>query len=279
MSLRVCVLASGSSGNCTLIQSNTTSILVDAGLSGKQTKARLEQIGVKIQKLDAICLSHEHDDHANGVRILHHRYNIPLYANSGTVDALRHKPKHKHLPWTIFTTGSNFVIGNLTLHPFGVPHDAYEPVGFVVSSEGCSFGIAMDLGVPTNLVRERLRGCQVLLVEANHDESLLQEASRPWNLKQRIRGRQGHLSNRVAANMVADIAGPNMHHVFLGHLSEDCNREDLAVTTMRQALDEKGQNHVKIGCTYPDRVSAWWTDRQQEQQELECSTGSGFMYN
>ena len=260
MALKVCVLASGSSGNCTLVQSKTTSILVDAGLSGRQTALRLEQVGVDVSTLHGICLSHEHDDHANGARILHQRFNIPLYANSGTAGALRSKPKHETLPWTVFTTGSNFTIGDLTLNPFGIPHDAYEPVGFVVSCGDCCFGMAMDLGVPTALVQERLRPCRVILVEANHDEHLLQEAKRPWSLKQRIRGRLGHLSNRVAAEMVAEIAGPQLKHVFLGHLSEDCNREDLAVGAMRGALEAKGCDHVQVDCTYPDRVSSWWAD-------------------
>jgi phosphoribosyl 1,2-cyclic phosphodiesterase len=258
MSLRVCVLASGSSGNCTYIGSDNTAILIDAGLSGKETERRLGDIGVSPESIRGICLSHEHNDHTSGLRVLHRRYEIPLFANAGTVEAVSRDPKLSELPWQVFTTGSSFTLGDLSVEPFSVAHDAYEPVGFVVRCGAARAGVVTDMGVVTTLVRERLKECQVVIVEANHDEDMLQSAERPWSLKQRIAGRQGHLSNRHAAEMLAAIAGPKLSHVFLAHLSADCNREDLAVQTTRETLGRTGNEHVKVSCAYPDRVSEIW---------------------
>lgn len=256
--MKICVLASGSAGNCIFVASKTTRILVDAGISGRQTAMRLAQIGEPIESIDAICLSHEHDDHAGAVGVLHKRHRIPVYANGGTADALSRRPRLESLAWQIFTTGVPFSIGDLVLEPFSVPHDAYEPVGFTVCHGAERVGIALDVGTPTTLIRERLRGCHALVVEANHDEHLLQEASRPWSLKQRIRSRQGHLSNRMAAEMIEEIAGPALQQIFLGHLSEDCNCPELAVRTISEALVRCGHPHVRICPTFQNRVADIW---------------------
>lgn len=256
--MKICVLASGSAGNCILVASQETRILVDAGISGRQTARRLEQIGVSIETIDAICLSHEHDDHAGGVGVLYKRHQIPVYANGGTADALARRPRLESIPWRIFTTGAPFSIGDLVVEPFSIPHDAYEPVGFAVHCMEGRIGIALDVGTPTTLIRERLRGCHALVVEANHDEHLLQEAPRPWALKQRIRSRQGHLSNRLAAEMLAEIAGPALQQVFLGHISEDCNCPTLAVRTISEALAQNGHPRIRVCPTYPDRVAEVW---------------------
>lgn len=256
--MKICVLASGSAGNCIYVASGKTRILVDAGISGRQTVRRLEEIGVSIEAIDAICVSHEHDDHTGGVGILYKRHQIPVYANGGTADALSRRPRLQGLPWRVFTTGAPFSIGDLVIEPFSIPHDAYEPVGFTLHCEEGRIGIALDVGTPTTLVRERLRGCHALVVEANHDEHLLQEAPRPWALKQRIRSRQGHLSNRMAAEMLAEIASPALQQVFLGHLSEDCNCPILAVRTISEALAESGHPHIRVCPTYPDRVAEVW---------------------
>lgn len=271
--MKICVLASGSSGNCIFVASEKTRVLIDAGISCLQTVKRLGQIGVGIEAIDAICLSHEHDDHTNGVRILHKRHGIPLYANGGTADALSRREGMEGVPWKVFTTGVGFRVGDLDVESFSIPHDAYEPVGFAIRCGADRIGIALDVGTPTTLIRERLRGCCAVVVEANHDEQLLQEAVRPWSLKQRIRGRQGHLSNRVAAEMLAEIAGPALQQVFLGHLSEDCNRPDLAVRTVCAALDRCGQGHVRVVATYPDRVAEVWTSAASPREEAPLPSG------
>lgn len=258
MALRICILASGSSGNCTVVASDRTAILVDAGLSAREAGRRLEGIGMGLAGLHGVCVSHEHGDHTAGLRVLQERHGVPLYANAGTIDALRRDPKMAGLRWQVFTTGQAFGIGDLTIEPFSVPHDAYEPVGFVVGNGDARVGVVTDMGVPTTLVRERLRGCRVVVVESNHDEKMLLDAERPWYLKQRIMGRQGHLSNQGAAAMLAEIAGPHLHQVFLAHLSSECNDPDLARKTAHDVLLKAGHTHVKVSVTYPDRATEVW---------------------
>lgn len=258
MSLRVCILASGSSGNCTFVASDTTSILVDAGLSARAIGQRLESVGERVAAVRGICISHEHSDHTTGLRVLHQKLGIPLYANRGTADALERDEDLQGLPWTVFTTGSAFTVGDLCIEPFSVPHDAYEPVGFVIRCGESRVGVVTDMGIATTLVRERLRGCRVLVVESNHDEQMLRDADRPWHLKQRILGRQGHLSNQGAAALLAEIATPTLDTVFLAHLSADCNTPDLARQTTHDTLFRAGHHHVKVNLTFPDRPTEVW---------------------
>lgn len=261
MSLRVSILASGSSGNCTYVASATTAILVDAGLSARAIGQRLEHIGARTADLRGVCISHEHSDHTTGLRVLHQKQGVPLYANRGTADALDQNEDLRGLPWTIFVTGAPFRIGDLIVEPFSVPHDAYEPVGFVIRQGVCRVGVVTDMGMATTLVRERLRGCQALVVESNHDEQMLRDAERPWHLKQRILGRQGHLSNQGAAALLAEIATPELDTVFLAHLSRDCNTPDLARQTTHDTLFRAGHQHVKVQLTYPDRPTEVWAGR------------------
>jgi phosphoribosyl 1,2-cyclic phosphodiesterase len=259
MPLRTCILGSGSSGNCTFVGSATTGILIDAGLSAREVERRLEHIDVAPSAILGICVSHEHQDHTTGIRVLHQRHGIPVFANAGAIEALQRDEKMQGIAWKMFMTGQSFAIGDLVIEPFSVPHDAYDPVGFTVSNGEARIGIVTDMGVPTSLIRERLRSCQAVVVEANHDEQLLRDAERPWHLKQRISGRQGHLSNQGAAKMLADIAGPNLSQVFLAHLSKDCNRQDLAYKTTSDTLIASGYAHVKVSLTFQDRVSEVWS--------------------
>ncbi len=256
--LRVCVLGSGSTGNATWVASASTAVLIDAGLSGRRIRQRLEGIGAALDHVHGICVSHEHKDHVGSLRILHRRHGIPVYANAGTAEALARYPEWAQLSWNLFTTGQPFVIGDLTIKPFSVPHDAYDPVGFVVEHAGIRAGIVTDMGMATSLIREQLRACQLIVMESNHDEHLLQDCARPWSLKQRIRGRQGHLSNQAAADLLRDIAGPTVRQVWLAHLSADCNCPDLAVTSAQAALQACGQSHIQVAPTYADRASPVW---------------------
>ena len=261
MALRFCVLGSGSSGNCTFIGSPTTGVLIDAGFSGKETVRRLVEAGLSMETVRAVCVSHEHADHTAGLGVLHRRFHVPLYANSGTIEALSSDAGNRDLPWRVFANGTPFWVGDLCVEPFSVPHDAYDPVGFVVGSkDGCRVGIVTDMGMATALIRERLRGCRAIVIEANHDEELVLKADRPWALKQRILGRQGHLSNAGAAAAVVEIAGPGLQQVYLAHLSKDCNRAELALRTARKALDKAGHSHVKVCLTFPDKTSEVWTE-------------------
>lgn len=258
MGLRTCILGSGSSGNCTYVASDSTAVLVDAGLSAREIERRLEQIGVRAAGIQGICVSHEHSDHTAGLRVLQSRHGMPIYANSATREAVCRDEKMQGLSWRVFETGQPFAVGDLSIEPFTVPHDAYDPVGFVVACGEARVGIVTDMGVPTSLVRERLRTCQAVVIEANHDEQMLKDAQRPWHLKQRISGRQGHLSNQVAAKMLCEIASPRLAQVFLAHLSEECNRQDLAYKTTSDTLIASGHAHVKVSLTFPDRISEVW---------------------
>ncbi len=259
MSLRLCILGSGSSGNCTYVASATTAILVDGGLSAKAIATRLEKIGASLEQVKGVCLSHEHSDHIAGLKTLQSKYAIPLFANEGTIQGLKNSKDLAALAWQKFQTGSAFEIGDLNIEPFSVPHDAMEPVGFVITCGAESIGIVTDLGIPTALVRERLKNCNAIVLESNHDEEMLMNSQRPWQLKQRILGRQGHLSNVRAAAMLAEIAGPHLQRVFLAHLSSECNRQDVAWRATRDALARAGHTHITISMTFPNQVSEIWT--------------------
>ena len=255
MSLQLCVLASGSSGNCTYVGSSATGVLIDAGLSGKETLRRLESVGVDPGGVHAVCVTHEHSDHRSGLGVLQRKLGLQLYANTGTVEAVERDPKLQGLSWSIFSTGSPFQVGEMHVEPFSVPHDSYDPVGFCIRCGDACVGVVSDMGVATAAIRERLRHCQVLVIESNHDEDMLRDADRPWSLKQRIAGRQGHLSNTQAGELVADLAGPHLQTVFLAHLSGDCNTPDLATKTVRRVLEKRGITHVDVKLTYANRVS------------------------
>ena len=257
MSLQICVLASGSSGNCTLVRSGATAVLVDAGLSARETAQRLERTGCAMEHIQAICLSHEHSDHTAGVGVLHRRHKIALFANRGTIDGLSEETAG-NLAWNIFQTGSPFTVGSLRIDPFSVPHDANDPVGFIISDDTTRVGIVTDMGSATHLIRERLRHCRAIVLEANHDVAMLQDSDRPWSLKQRILGRQGHLSNEHAADLIAEIVGPGLEQIFLAHLSAECNRAELALKTTVQRLEKLGHRHIRVSLSFPDRISDIW---------------------
>jgi len=253
--LQVCVLASGSSGNCVYVGGETTRLLIDAGVSCKVTLERLQAIGVDPRGIDAVCVTHEHDDHKASLAVLHRRMGVRLFGNAGTIEALEASTKTAGLAWQTFTTGHPFRIGTLCVEPFRVPHDSYDPVGFVISEGDARVAIATDLGMPTELVRQRLKNCGVIVLEANHDVDMLRDSSRPWSLKQRIGGRQGHLSNLKAGELLCDVASERLHTVFLAHISRDCNRPALAKHTVGEVLRRRGLTHINLCLTYPDRAS------------------------
>jgi phosphoribosyl 1,2-cyclic phosphodiesterase len=232
--VRVTVLGSGSAGNAVLVRAGEASVLLDAGLSARQLAVRLEACGVEPGSLSGILLTHEHSDHAQGLPVFCRKHRVPVYTNGATAAALRDGGGLEGIAWKLFQTGSECEVGGMVFQSFSVPHDAADPVGFVLRSNGASLAYLTDLGFATKLVRERVRGVHTLLIETNHDERLLQEDTRrPWSVKQRILSRHGHLSNASAAEVVADLCAEGLRRAILCHLSRDCNRPDLAEEAVR----------------------------------------------
>lgn len=232
--LRFCLLASGSKGNAIWVEGADQAVLIDSGLAGKELKRRLATAGLDIQKLQAIIVSHEHRDHIQGVGVLARSLHLPVYLNAPTrkqAETLLNKVETQ-----LFRTGSDFVIGSLTIQPFAVSHDCADPVGFTFVRNGIKLGLATDLGVATRLVQQRLSGCHALILEANHDPQMLIDGPYPWELKQRVRSRHGHLSNFDTAELLAAVSHSRLQHVVLAHLSETNNHPDLALETVRAAF-------------------------------------------
>jgi len=244
--IQITVLGSGSGGNCTLVETDKTALLVDAGLSCRQITQRLAAVGRSLDHIHGIVLTHEHSDHVSALPVLCKSRSIPIYANRFTAEAVG-DDIHQPLPWQLFLTGNRFDIGDLTLESFSVPHDAQDPVGFVIHNGTAAVGFITDLGHPTRLVADRLRALDALVLEANHDVKLLQEnPHRPWGLKQRILSRHGHLSNDDAATLAGEIVTDRLRHVILAHLSRDCNRPELAHKTVTGKLHRLGATHVQV---------------------------------
>jgi phosphoribosyl 1,2-cyclic phosphodiesterase len=250
--LEVTILASGSGGNAALVRTETASFLVDAGLSTKELTTRLGACGVEPRDLCAILVTHEHGDHARGLAQWSKKHATPIYCNRQTAAILRDKVTDFG-GWKIFESGADFDLEGTSVRSFLVPHDAVEPVGFVINRGGRSFGFLTDLGHVTTLVIESLRGVDALLIEANYDEALLEkDTKRPWAIKQRIQSRHGHLSNGAAAETVSHIRHGGLGHLLLGHLSRDCNSEELALGAMRTTL---GNSAINLFCTLQEEVS------------------------
>ena len=236
--MRVCLLASGSRGNCTLIEVDGCRLLIDAGLSGIETERRLSTVGLSCEDLHGILVTHEHHDHVSGIGPLARRYNLPVYIDRQTHAALPKLGKIADLLY--FSTGETFSFQNLLISPFSTTHDAVNPVGFTIQSSEGKIGFATDLGLSTRLVAEQLKDCRVLILEANHDEQMLQEGSYPWNLKQRIRSRHGHLSNNESCLLLEEICWPGLEALFLAHLSEENNCPDLARKVFSKTVTDCG---------------------------------------
>jgi phosphoribosyl 1,2-cyclic phosphodiesterase len=243
MALRFTILGSSSSGNCALLQSEGCNILIDAGFSARRLGELVEGAGVTLDVIDAVFLTHEHGDHSSGLTGLCRRPGLKIFANRGTAAAVQETLKHR-ADWQVFETGSKFRYRDLDVESFAVPHDATEPVGFIFSqgegdllSPRRSVAWVTDLGYAPELVRQRIRDVDVLVLEANYDPHLLRhDTKRPWSVKQRISGRHGHLSNEAARDLMVSVERPAWRHVCLAHLSRDCNSLDAVRTTFADFL-------------------------------------------
>ena len=252
MPARLTILASGSSGNCAYLETDDTRLLIDAGLSTRQIRQRLLGIGRTPENLSGILITHEHTDHTQGLGVLAAKLQIPVYCNRLTKEAIEVQFQAR-LDYRLFNTGSSFELGDVAVDTFSVPHDACDPVGFLLRTAAGNIGFLTDLGHATRLVLERVRPSHVLVLEANHDLKMLQDDTRrPWATKQRILSRHGHLSNDAAAQLAEQIVSADLAHLYLGHLSSDCNRPELAHRTVSASLQKLGATHVRVEATSPD---------------------------
>ncbi|MGM0453666.1 MAG: MBL fold metallo-hydrolase [Thermodesulfobacteriota bacterium] len=247
--LCLCMLASGSKGNSIYISSGQTAILFDAGLSGKEIERRMKLRGLLPQQLDAIVVSHEHSDHIQGVGVLARRFGLPVYIAPETHDAAQ-----SHLG-TIqalhpFECGTAFAVNDLRIRPFSVSHDAAAPAGFTIENGGGKIGLATDLGIATAMVRHHLRDCDLLVLEANHDPCLLETGPYPWPVKQRVKGRTGHLSNESAKALLMDLLHDRLAHVVLAHISESNNTPEQALQVVTEQV---GRHPVQFSIACQDR--------------------------
>jgi len=236
------VMASGSKGNCTLVASSRTRLLIDAGLSCREILRRLTLCGEDPSGIDAVLITHEHADHIAGLRVLARRLKIPIYVTDATYQeyqrAVRDNDgkrvsldRREH-----FRAGAAFQIGDINVQPFTIPHDAVDPVGFTFRADGIKLGICTDLGYLPASVRDHLRGCHVLMIESNHDIELLRGGPYPWSVKQRVMSRVGHLSNDALADFLTTDYDGSAEFLILAHLSEQNNHPEIARMTAERAL-------------------------------------------
>jgi phosphoribosyl 1,2-cyclic phosphodiesterase len=242
MAVSVTMLASGSRGNCALVASSATRILVDAGLSGRETFKRLRSAGERPEDISAILITHEHADHVAGLQRLATKLSVPVFLTAATRHAWNRAvrdeegkvpdlPRAEH-----FSAGCCFRIGDIEVLPFTIPHDAADPVGFTFRAEGIKIGFATDLGYMPVSVRNHLRGSTVLVMESNHDLEMLRSGPYPWSVKQRVMSRVGHLSNDSLAEFFSSDYDGRAEYLILAHLSEQNNHPEIARASAEQAL-------------------------------------------
>lgn len=239
-----CSLFSGSSGNCLLLETTNTKVLVDAGESAKKITSALSLIDINPSEIDAIVVTHEHSDHTKGLGTFSKKYNIPVYANSKTWLAMSeqsNKISENNIKY--FTIEENFEIGDLKVHPFKIPHDASNPCGFNFMYNDSKVSIATDIGHMTSNIIHKLEGSSFLLLESNYDPEVLKCSSYPYLLKKRILGPNGHLANADAGKTISYLMNTGLDQVMLGHLSKENNFPELAYKTV---VDELIQNNMDL---------------------------------
>ncbi len=256
--VKFCVLSSSSSGNSAFVSAGRTRLLIDAGLSRRETVARLSAIGEDVNRLDAILISHEHSDHVSGLPVLSRTIErnrgskIPIYITEPTARALDwngYEPLQE-----LFQAGATLDLGDLTVATFTLPHDAADPVGFRFGAPGVSLGFVTDLGYIPDSIKFHIRGCDFLLLESNHDLEMLKVGPYPWSVKQRVMGRKGHLSNDVVSDYITEEIEPGTHTVVLAHLSENNNHPALVEQAAGQALARRNLR-TRLVIAHPRRQS------------------------
>ncbi len=241
--MKLCSIASSSSGNCIYVGTDRTHILVDTGISCKRVKSGLESIDVDPGSIDAVLITHEHSDHIRGLGVLSRRYNIPIYTTELTWRAALSSGTVGEIDKNLFrkiTPDKDFAINELVIHPFRTPHDAADPVCYTFTKNKKKISVATDLGCYNSYIAEKLKRSNVLFIEANHDIEMLKNGSYPFYLKKRILSDTGHLSNEVSGRLLSELLHDNLQYVILGHLSKENNRPDVADQTVRSYLELSG---------------------------------------
>ena len=253
MSLKLVSLASGSKGNCTYIASETTHLLVDAGVGTKRIAEALSKDNVGIRDLDGVLITHEHDDHVSGLQCLA-AMGVKVYAHERIMPALVRKAGPVAFENVDFFD-AGFLIGDIRIYPFRIPHDTAYPLGYSFECGQSRVSVATDVGHVTEGILSNLKGSQIVLLEANHDTEMLLHGAYPKTLKTRIRGANGHLSNDSAALVATALAGCGMKRLILGHLSEENNCPELAFSTVVAALEKNGfsVNDVAVYIAYQNK--------------------------
>jgi len=246
-------LASGSKGNSLFLGTEHTKILIDAGLSARELKKRLASIDVDLSEIDAVVVTHEHTDHIRGLAVLCGSRNIPIFANGETAQAIS-SLLDADLRFKIFSNGESFEYGDLSFCPFSIQHDAIDPVGFAIHCGGRKIGVCADLGFATSLVASHLMGCDYLYVEANHQPEMVHACARPPVYKQRVLGRQGHLSNAQCAGLIENVMHEGLKEIFLAHLSSECNAPQVALNVVGEALSGLGVD-IPLHIAFQEAVS------------------------
>ena len=251
---RFCNLFSGSSGNSSFVESDTTKILIDCGESAKKITETLNEIQVNIKEIDAILITHEHIDHIKSIGTLSNKYNIPIYANEETINAIPfEKFKLSKENIHIFDFSEDFNIGNLQIHPFSIPHDAANPCGFNILYNNKKISIATDIGHITKEILSNLEKSSFLLLESNYDPEVLKCGSYPYRLKTRILGPTGHLPNSTAGKTISLLLESGLNTAILGHLSKENNFPDLAYSTVLEELRLSNANFDKLDLSVASR--------------------------
>ena len=251
--MRLRVLGSGSGGNSIAVRSGNTLLLVDLGFSFKEQKTRLADCGADIADVSAVLFTHDHSDHCKGVGTFHKRLpDVPLVANGDTADAIA-RQSGVNDGWTLFENGEPFDIGEISVTAFSISHDAADPVGYLFEADGSSLFVGTDMGIVTANVRMAFSRATCAVLESNHDPILLEQSNRPVSLKQRIRGRTGHLSNEDAAMLVRETNPPCLKKLLLGHISSECNSPSLARKAFVDVLEDLGRTDITLEILEQDR--------------------------
>lgn len=253
MSVRVSILGSGSRGNATFVGTEQTRILIDAGMSRKELVNRLESIGEDPEKLDAVFVTHEHTDHAGGLKVMLKEMKLEAYLTWGTIGALNADSYELNGSAIVpIQPHEVFRVGDIDIHAFPVPHDAAEPVAFSVVAEGVRITQITDIGHFSAPVVRAMRGSHVLIMESNHDLEMLRVGPYPWNLKQRLLSRNGHLSNHAVSQYLSTDYDGTARHLFLAHLSSTNNHPELARLEATRALEARGLDSCGVHVAVPD---------------------------